>query len=125
MLSDAVIVSFIPTSDLERSDAFYTGTLGLERREATPLANAYEVNGSALRVTLVEEPPSARHTVLGWRVTDITGTIVSLGARGVSFKHYPNMEQDDDGVWTAPGGSRIAWFEDPDGNILSLQEPPA
>ena len=56
---------------------------------------------------------------------DVTAAIASLGARGVSFKHYPNMEQDDDGVWTAPGGSRIAWFEDPDGNVLSLQEPPA
>ena len=53
----------------------------------------------------------------------MTAAIAGLGAKGVSFKHYPDMEQDSDGVWTAPGGTRIAWFEDPDGNVLSLQQP--
>lgn len=47
-----------------------------------------------------------------------------LAAAGVTFNRYDGMEQDADGVWTAPGGSRIAWFEDPDGNVISLQQPP-
>jgi len=121
MLSDTPLVAFVPTADLERAHHFYGETLGLDRVESTPFANAYEANGTTLRVTLVEEPARAQYTVLGWRVADVTATIAELGARGVSFKHYPNMEQDDDGVWTAPGGNRIAWFED--GNILSLQQP--
>jgi catechol 2,3-dioxygenase-like lactoylglutathione lyase family enzyme len=125
VLSNAALVSFVPTLDLERSDVFYSGALGLERVETSPIANAYDANGCALRVTLVEELVPAQHTALGWHVADVTAAIARLGAKGVSFKHYPNLDQDDDGVWTAPGGSRIAWFEDPDGNILSLQESPA
>jgi catechol 2,3-dioxygenase-like lactoylglutathione lyase family enzyme len=123
MLRDAAIVAFVPTLDLERSDAFYGGILGLERTESSPFANAYAVNGTALRLTLVDELRQAPFTVAGLRVADVTAAIAGLGAKGVSFKHYPDMEQDSDGVWTAPGGSRIAWFEDPDGNVLSLQQP--
>jgi catechol 2,3-dioxygenase-like lactoylglutathione lyase family enzyme len=64
--------------------------------------------------------------VLGWRVVDIVATIRALREAGVVFKRYEEgMTQDEDGVWIAPGGSRVAWFADPDGNLLSLQQPPA
>jgi hypothetical protein len=62
--------------------------------------------------------------VLGWRVTDIAQTTAELRAAGVQFKHYEGMDQDENGVWVAPGGTRVAWFADPDGNILSLQQDP-
>jgi catechol 2,3-dioxygenase-like lactoylglutathione lyase family enzyme len=124
MLRDAAIVAFVPTLDLDRSDAFYGGILELERTESSSFANAYHVNGTSLRVTLVEEIARVPYTVVGWRVDDVSAAIAGLGAKGVSFKHYPDMEQDSDGVWTAPGGSRVAWFEDPDGNVLSLQQAP-
>ena len=61
-------------------------------------------------------------TVLGWRVTDITAAIRGLAARGVVFLRYEGMDQDSDGVWTAPGGDKVAWFTDPDGNVLSLTQ---
>jgi predicted enzyme related to lactoylglutathione lyase len=78
-----------------------------------------------LRVTLVDRVKAAPYTVLGWRVVDIVVTIRALREAGVVFKHYEGMTEDEDGVWIAPGGSRVAWFADPDGNVLSLQQPPA
>jgi len=124
-LSGAAIIAFVATTDLERAHAFYGGVLGLVRTEASPYANAYDAGGTSLRVTRVERVAGAAYTVLGWRVDDITGAIAALGARGVAVRRLDGVEQDDDGVWTAPGGARIAWFEDPDGNVLSLTEPPS
>jgi hypothetical protein len=77
-----------------------------------------------LRVTLVDRLEPAPYTVLGWRVSDIVTTIRALRQAGVGFKRFEGMTQDEDDVWIAPGGSHVAWFADPDGNILSLQQPP-
>jgi catechol 2,3-dioxygenase-like lactoylglutathione lyase family enzyme len=120
-LAGATLVAFVATTDLERSHEFYGGMLGLERVEASGYANAYP----GLRITLVRECAPAGYTVLGWSVPDLAAAMAELATRGVEFKRYPGMEQDNAGVWRAPGGSLIAWFEDPDGNTLSLQQPPA
>ena len=98
--------------------------LGLQRVEATGFANAYDAGGTQLRVTLVERAAGAPHTVLGWRVADLDVAVAALRTRGVAFKRYDEMEQDEHDAWTSPSGSRIAWFADPDGNTLSLQQPP-
>jgi sulfane dehydrogenase subunit SoxC len=124
-LRDASIVAFAATADLERADAFYAGVLGLERTETSPFAYVYDGHGSPLRVTLVEQPQAAAHTVLGWTVPDLDAEMARLSERGVTFARYEGLGQNAEGVWTAPGGSRIAWFHDPDGNTLSLQEQPA
>jgi catechol 2,3-dioxygenase-like lactoylglutathione lyase family enzyme len=121
VIEGAALVAFAPTADLDRSHDFYGGVLGLERVEASGFANAYDVEGTRLRVTLVNEVVAAPYTVLGFSVSDLTAAMRGLN---VEFKRFPGMDQDPGGVWTAPGGSRIAWFEDPDGNTLSLQQPP-
>jgi len=125
VLTDATIVAFAPSTDLERSHEFYGGVLGLRCVEATPFANVYDANGTALRVTRVQQVATAPYTVLGWSVGDIYVTIAALTARGVEVSRFEGVEQDEAGVWTAPGGARIAWFHDPDGNILSLTQAPA
>lgn len=122
MLDRATTVAFVGAADLDRSHAFYGGVLGLEVVERTPFADVYDAGGTPLRVTRVGEPAVAGYTVLGWIVSDIAGAMASLEQRGVTFERYPGVEQDEHGVWTAAGGSRIAWFRDPDGNILSLEE---
>jgi catechol 2,3-dioxygenase-like lactoylglutathione lyase family enzyme len=124
VLGDADLVAFVPSSDLEASGRFYGDVLGFRLLEATEIASAYDANGTQLRVTLVDRPARAPYTVLGWRVRDIVQTIRALRQAGVGFKRYEGMAQDDHDVWIAPGGSRIAWFADPDENILSLQQPP-
>ena len=123
MLDTAQLVAFVPSLDLDASDRFYSGVLRLRRVESTAFANAYDANGTQLRVTRVGELPPVSHTVLGWRVENIAGEIRELRAAGVEFRLYDSLAQDEDGVWESPSGARIAWFSDPDGNTLSLQQP--
>jgi phosphoribosylformylglycinamidine (FGAM) synthase-like amidotransferase family enzyme len=81
--------------------------------------NAY---GTMLRITVAAEVAHPGYTVLGWRVSAISETVADLESRGVVFTRYDGMDQDAQGVWTSPNGDRIAWFTDPDGNVLSLTE---
>jgi catechol 2,3-dioxygenase-like lactoylglutathione lyase family enzyme len=124
VLERANLVAFVATRDLEAAGAFYGSVLRLPLVEAGGFARVYDANGTQLRVTLVESFAEAPYTVLGWRVEDIAETAVELRAAGVRFKRYDGMDQDDNGVWVAPSGTRVAWFSDPDGNTLSLQQEP-
>jgi catechol 2,3-dioxygenase-like lactoylglutathione lyase family enzyme len=122
MLSAAKLVAFAATTDLDRARAFYEDVLGLQLVEQNPIACIFEANGTQLRVTLVPEKATAGYTVLGWEVDDIENTVRLLGEQGVEFLRFPQMEQDDFGIWVAPSGARVAWFSDPDGNTLSLSQ---
>jgi len=124
VLGDADLVAFTASRNLEVSGRFYGDVLGFRLLEASEFANAYDANGTQLRVTLVDRVSEAPYTVLGWRVLDIVATIRALRQAGVVFQRYEGMTQDEFDVWIAPGGSRVAWFADPDGNVLSLQQPP-
>src|SRR5579859_1520467 len=118
MLAEASFIGFIPVSDLAAARAFYTGTLGLRVAEETPFALVLDAGGTMLRVTLVSEPDVRRFTIAGWEVSDIRAVVRALADRGVRFARYDGMTQDDLGIWTTPGGDRVAWFTDPDGNTL-------
>ena len=122
MLDTADLIAFAATTDLDRARVFYEQVLGLPVTEQTDLACVFDANGTMLRVTAVPEVARAGYTVLGWRVADITAAARELSARGVTFLRFDGMDQDADGVWTSPGGGRIAWFADPDGNTLSLTQ---
>jgi catechol 2,3-dioxygenase-like lactoylglutathione lyase family enzyme len=124
VLGDAGLVAFVASRDLEVAGRFYGEVLGFRLLETSTFSDAYDANGTQLRVTLVDRVLQAPYTVLGWRVLDIVATIRALRQAGVAFKRYEGMAQDEDGIWIAPGGSRVAWFADPDGNVLSLQQPP-
>ena len=121
-LDDARLIAFVPTTDLPRARAFYEETLGLPVTDESPYACVFDANGTMLRLTPVRKLSKVRYTVLGWGVSDITSTVAALTAAGVAFVSYRGMEVDEAGVWTAPGGDRVAWFEDPDGNLLSLTQ---
>lgn len=73
-------------------------------------------------MTPVEFAAQAPYTVLGWAVPDIAEAVAALAQRGVAFTRYDGMAQDELGVWTAPGGAKVAWFRDPDGNTLSISQ---
>ena len=121
MFGDAKQVAFVGVSDLDAAERFYGGVLGLDLLDVRPYALVHDAPVSQLRITLVSEVRAAPYTVLGWVVTDLEGEMDRLVASGVSFNRYDGVAQDDRGIWTAPDGSRIAWFHDPDGNTLSLQ----
>lgn len=122
MLESSHLVAFAGATDLERARAFYEQVLGLPVAEQNDFACVLDANGTMLRITAVPQVRRAGYTVLGWRVTDIAAAVRGLVARGVVFLRYDGMDQDSDGVWTTPGGDKVAWFADPDGNILSLTQ---
>src|SRR5262245_16499700 len=122
MLSSAKVVGFLPSTDLERSRDFFATTLGMTVDEVTPYACVLHVGGTMVRGTKVDDRRPQPFTVFGWEVTDIEGVMAQLADAGVSFLRFAGMDQDDAGVWTTPGGDKVAWFHDPDGNTLSLTQ---
>ena len=122
MLQAGDVIAFAASADLSRARAFYEQVLGLRMTEQNDFACVFDANGTMLRVTAVAEVARPGYTVLGWRVADIVATARGLARRGVVFLRYDGMNQDDDDVWTTPGGDKVAWFADPDGNVLSLTQ---
>ncbi|HEX3775855.1 MAG TPA: VOC family protein [Polyangiaceae bacterium] len=125
MLREASVTPFLGATDLKRARAFFEGVLGLEVVSVDGFALVLRTGSGTIRVTQVETAANAPYTVLGWDVPDVASAVRELAARGVAFNRYPGMEQDELGVWIAPSGSRIAWFLDPDGNVLSLAQHPS
>lgn len=120
-------VAFIPTTKPEAARAFYEKTLGLRFESADDFAIVFRagVADIMLRVTIVPEFAPQQFTIFGWQVGDIVASVTELAAKGVEFTRYGFMEQDERGIWNAPGGTKVAWFHDPDGNTLSLSQHPA
>ena len=122
MLGTTDIVAFLPTTDYEKARAFFEGVLGLRFVSQDPYALVLDANGIMLRVTKVADHKPEQYTILGWKVTEIDSVVAALEKKGVRFERYGFLEQDDRGVWTTPGGDKVAWFKDPDGNVLSLSQ---
>lgn len=120
MLASKSIIGFIPTKNFERAKAFYAGTLRLPLISQDAFALVFESGGNMVRVVKVGEYSPFPFTLIGWQATRMRQDVLALSKRGVQFERFPGMNQDDLGVWTAPGGAQVAWFKDPDGNVLSL-----
>ena len=116
------LIAFAPSTDLDRSRSFYVDVLGLALQSQDSFACVLRSGEVMLRVTAVGAFTAQSFTVLGWEVDEIDVEVARLTALGVRFNRYAGLVQDENGVWTAPGGSRIAWFPDPDDNTLSLTQ---
>ncbi len=125
ILNNAWPVAFLATRHPERARAFYESALGLcLLADELPFALVFDANGTMLRITPVQEHRPQPFTVLGWEVDSIEDTVRQLMAAGVEFARYPGL--NDSGplpIWTSPNGARVAWFLDPDRNVLSLTQP--
>lgn len=116
-------VTFILTRDRAKAKAFYSDVLGLTQTGEDGFAVSYDLNGTPMRLTDVADHVPSAHTVLGWNVPDIGAKASELKANGVEFLIYDGFGQDENGVWTSPdGAAKVAWFNDPDGNNLSLSQ---
>jgi len=122
VLATSDVIAFASTTDLARARTFYEAALGLPVVDENAYACVFNAHGTMLRITAVAEVAHPGYTVLGWRVTGISETVARLESRGVVFARCDGMAQDAQGVWTSPNGDRVAWFTDPDGNVLSLTE---
>lgn len=116
-------VSFLYASDRDRALGFYCDTLGLTLRSSDPFGDFIGMDNAAIRLTVMPDFRAGQHPVFGWNVPDIRASVRALRDKGVAFTVYDGMGQDADGIWTAPDGkAKVAWFADPDGNVLSLSE---
>jgi catechol 2,3-dioxygenase-like lactoylglutathione lyase family enzyme len=123
-LNGSTPVAFLASTDLDRARAFFGGNLGLPLITDDGFACVFQAGPISMRVTLVDKATTAPYTVFGWLVEEIAQSIDDLRSAGVSFERFEGMKQDQRGIWTAPGGAQIAWFKDPDGNVLSLTQLP-
>jgi catechol 2,3-dioxygenase-like lactoylglutathione lyase family enzyme len=121
MLGSIDIVAFVPTTDFEKARAFYEGVLGLRFVKDDGFALVLDANGIMVRVAKAQFTP-APFTILGWQVADIEKIVAGLQGKGVQFERFGFFEQDALGIWTAPSGDKVAWFKDPDGNVLSVSQ---
>jgi catechol 2,3-dioxygenase-like lactoylglutathione lyase family enzyme len=122
MLSSEKLVAFVPTKDQKQARAFYEGTLGLTFISEDTFALVLDANGTKIRVANAPEFKPAQFTILGWMVSDIETMVTELQTKGIVFEKFGLKDQDERGVWSAPGGDKVAWFKDPDGNILSVSQ---
>jgi catechol 2,3-dioxygenase-like lactoylglutathione lyase family enzyme len=123
MLNSSKIIAFLLTTDYARARSFYVDTLGLEFVSQDHFALALRGNGNMIRVVKSEKFNPAQYTVLGWEVSNIESAVGDLMNKGINFEKFPWVKDERGlGVWTAPNGDQVAWFKDPDGNLLSLSE---
>ena len=124
MLGAADVMAFVVTTDAAAARAFYEKTLGLRFVADDEYALVFDCNGTMLRIQKVREHAPRTYTALGWKVSDIAASVASLVRVGVHFEHYGFETQDRDGIWTTTDGTKVAWFKDPSGNLLSLTQFP-
>jgi len=132
MLEKQKIVAFAAIRDRDAARKFYGETLGLRLKGEDQFAIIFDANGTTLRLAPVKDWTPPQFTVLGWEVDDIVAAVTHLQSKGVEFQRYPWMkDQDEMGIWTSPSGpgvaavhagARVAWFKDPDGNVLSVAQ---
>jgi catechol 2,3-dioxygenase-like lactoylglutathione lyase family enzyme len=122
MLETSEAVAFLPSEDLERSERFYQGVLNLALVSRSPFASVFRVGSGTLRVTKVDALRPQPFTVFGWLVVDLRAVIRELCDREMDVLRYEALGQDEEGVWTTPNGDLVAWFQDPDANVLSLTQ---
>jgi catechol 2,3-dioxygenase-like lactoylglutathione lyase family enzyme len=122
MLGKEKLMGFCAIRDAAQARGFYVETLGLREVSDDGHALVVDANGTMLRLQKVGTFTPHPFTALGWQVTDIAATVTQLAARNVHCEKFPGLAQDANGVWHAPGGAQVAWFKDPDGNLLSLTQ---
>lgn len=123
MLQEFSNVTFLGSDDLDRSREFYENTLGLNYQGKDQFALIFELQGVLLRINHLTGYVPKDHTVFGWIVTDIHSIVNQLSEKGVEMERYEFFEHDDLGIIEFEG-TKLAYFKDPDGNILSLTQYP-
>jgi catechol 2,3-dioxygenase-like lactoylglutathione lyase family enzyme len=122
MLASSKVIGFVPTKDAQKARTFYEGNLGFQFVSDDPFALVMRAGETMIRIAKAQDFTPAPYTVLGWEVRDITAVVRWLRERGVAFEKYPFVQDQELGIWTAPGGNKVAWFKDPDGNVLSVSQ---
>jgi catechol 2,3-dioxygenase-like lactoylglutathione lyase family enzyme len=122
MLASGKMMGFLLTKDYDKARLFFEGTLGFQFVSLDQFALVMRAAGSTIRISKVPDFVPFKSTVLGWEVEDIGAVVAWLKQRGVTCDKYPFVQDRELGIWTAPTGDKVAWFKDPDGNVLSVSQ---
>lgn len=124
MLTDKKVKAFVITTDAVAAKKFYGEILGFKFLSEDDYGLEFEMNNALLRVsvTSLENAEPQKNTVLGWCVPDIYETVEFLKSKGINLERYSFLQQDENGVWNAESGTKVAWFKDPNGNLLSIDQ---
>ena len=122
MLSDKDALATIAVKDTQEARKFYEGKLGFKFVSDDQFALVMQAGQSMIRIAKAGKFTPALYTMMGWEVTDIEAMVKWLNGRGVAFEKYPFVQDQEQGIWTTPNGDKVAWFKDPDGNVLSLSQ---
>ena len=120
MLASATITALVGTMKPDAAKAFYQDVLGLRFVTDDTYAMIFEGKNARVRVSRVPAVMPAQYAVLAFTVDDIDKVVDGLITRGVVFARFGFFVQDARGIWTAPDGTKVAWFHDPDLNLLSI-----
>lgn len=120
-MSKTRVVGFIQVADTARARAFYEGVLELTLRD-DGFALIADFPGAMLRITTLPNWKASEAPAFGFVVPDVHAMAAQLAQAGVTLERYAFLgdTQGADGVWTGPTGTKVAWFKDPDGNLLSI-----
>jgi catechol 2,3-dioxygenase-like lactoylglutathione lyase family enzyme len=122
MLASGKMVGFVFTKDYDGARAFFEGKLGFEFVSVDQFALVVRAGGNVIRIAKVQDFTPAKGTVLGWEVQDIEAVVAWLQERGITCEKYPFVQDQERGIWTTPNGDKVAWFKDPEGNVLSVSQ---
>jgi len=122
MLASGRMAGFVLTRDYERARNFYEGQLGFEFVSQDQFALVVQAGANRIRIVKSSDMTPLRSTVLGWEVPEIEPVVDWLQQRGVAFEKYPFVQDKHRGIWTAPNGDKVAWFKEPDGNVLGVSQ---
>ena len=116
------MVGFVMTAKPEEAKRFYSDVLGFRFIKDDGFALVFDAHGLMIRVGKAKSHTPLQNTVLGWEVGDISAAVRDLTAAGAQFERYEFMKPDAEGIVTFPTGDKVAWFKDPDGNVLSVSQ---
>jgi catechol 2,3-dioxygenase-like lactoylglutathione lyase family enzyme len=123
MLRQEKLVAFLATANPEAARAFYEGVLGLTFVHEHEHLVVFDAGAALVNLQKTDVVTPPKGTAMGWHVPDIRATMRELIGRGVRFERFEGMDQDELGVWSPAGpATGVAWFKDPDGNLLSLSQ---
>jgi catechol 2,3-dioxygenase-like lactoylglutathione lyase family enzyme len=122
MLSSAKLIGFIPIKDYDAARAFYEGKLQCEFVSHDQYALVLRAGPHMIRVVKLPNYTPLQATILGWEVPDVPAAVQWLASRGVATEKYPWVSDKETGIMTFPNGDKVAWFKDPDGNVLSVSQ---
>lgn len=122
-LQSGTPVAFLYVTDRDKALSFYCEKLGFQLRSSDAFGDFIDVGRGLIRMTTMPDHTASPHPVLGWDIGDIVAAVEALRDRSVVLNIHEGMGQDELGIWTAPDGrSKVAFFSDPDGNVLTLSQ---